>query len=383
METQGGRSGMSRQMKHLLVRFPVLGRLGRSVKYRFSSRVRPCSKEDPSLHDADPVYLDLDKLAVVPVVGIVQDHDPLPYYTKYERFCLANHIPYRFVDIHSSRWMDEIRDCDCLVWRSLECPWDLSEFRRKFFFMKEHLDIPTFPSFSDTMIYGDKGLQSEYLLHKGFPFPETFLTHDYREAMDWVESASFPQVHKVFPSSASQGVVMIPDRRRARSLIRKAFGPGLRTCWPGMRLKNSLFFQEYIPHTGFDLRITIIDDDHIFGYYRVPPKRDFRASGLSPTIKKSLPAEPIHIARALKKELGSVILSVDFLQSAKDKKFYITEFSPLIKVITCEQLHVNGRPGRYSYDAQTGKLTFHKGRFWLQELSLRSFLLKNFGKETG
>ena len=374
---------MSRQLKHLLVRYPFLGRLGRAVKYRFSSRIRPCSVEDPSLLEADPVYLDLKALRAVPLVGIVKDNDPLPYYTKYERFCQANRIPYRFVNIHSSRWMEDIRGCDCLVWRSLECPWDISEFRRKFFFMKESLSIPTFPSFRDTMIYGDKGLQSEYLLHNGFPFPGTFITHDFQEAMEWVETASFPQILKMFPSSASQGVAIVPHRRKARAIVRKAFGPGLSTCWPEMRTKNSLFFQEVIPHTGFDLRITIVDDDHIFGYYRIPPKRDFRASGLSPTIKKSIPAEPIRIARALKQELGSVILSVDFLQSSQDKKFYITEFSPLIKVITCEQLHVNGRPGRYSYDPEAGNLSFHEGRFWLQELSLRSFLMKHFGKETG
>lgn len=372
---------MGRRLKHLLVRFPALGRLGRAVKYRLASRVRPCSTEDPALHDADPVILDLRELKTVPVVGIVKDHDPLPYYTKYERFCQASHIPYRFVDIHSSRWMEEARSCDCLVWRPLECPWDLAELRRKFFFMKEHLGIPTFPSLSDTMIYGDKELQSEVLLDNGFRHPKTFITHDYQEAMEWVETAAFPLIHKIFPSSSSQGVTLIPDRRKARSLIRKAFGPGLTTCWPGMRLKNSIFFQEVIPHKGFDLRITIVDDDHIFGYYRIPPKRDFRASGLSPTIKKSLPAEPVSIARELKQELGSVILSVDFLQSVRDNNFYITEFSPLIKVITCEQLHVNGHPGRYSYDPETKKLTFHKGRFWIQELSLRSFLMKNFEKE--
>lgn len=372
---------MDRRLKHLLVRYPVLGRLGRSVKYRVSSRVRPCSMEDPTLHDADPVLLDTGLLAKIPLVGIVKDQDPLPYYTKYERFCQANRLPYRFVDIHSSRWMEEIRDCDCLVWRPMECPWDLSELKRKFFFISEKVNIPTFPSFRDAMIYGDKDLQSKFLQHRGFPFPKTFMTHDFQEAMEWAETAHFPQVHKIFPSSSSQGVAVIADKKKARSLIKKAFGPGLRTCWPGTSLKNSLFFQEFIPHTGFDLRITVADDDHIFGYYRIPPKRDFRASGLSPTIKMSLPAEPIHIARALKKELDSVILSVDFLQSARDKKFYVTEVSPLIKVITCEQLHVNGQPGRYSYDPVTKKLTFHKGRFWLQELSLRNFLLKNFMKE--
>ena len=372
---------MGRWVKHLLVRYPFMGRLGRSVKYRFSGRVRHCSMEDLSLHEADPVRLDTAQLVKVPVVGIVKDHDPLPYYTKYERFCQANHIPFHLVDIHSSRWMEEARDCDCLVWRPLECPWDLSEFRRKYFYLKEELKIHTLPSFKDAMIYGDKGLQSEYLLHKGFPFPKTFLTHDYQEAMEWAESAAFPQIHKLFPSSASQGVAFVRNRRKARSLIRKSFGPGLKTCWPGVRIKNSVYFQEYIPHTGFDLRVTIVDDNHIFGYYRVPPKHDFRASGLSPTVKKSLPAAPIHIARALKRELGSVVLSVDFLQSERDKKFYITEFSPLIKVITCEQLHVNGRPGRYSCDPATGELTFREGRFWLQELTLRVFLLKHFGKE--
>ena len=373
---------MDRRLKHLLVRYPALGRMGRKIKYRFGSRQRSVFEGDLSFQDADCVSMKLDQLKKIPVVGIVKDHDPLPYYTKYERFCRNNRIPFRFVDIHSSRWQEEAAFCDCLVWRPLECPWDLEEFREKLSILKDVLHQPTLPAFEDALMYGSKSAQYERIRDKGYPLLKTFITHDYSEACDWIRSASYPFVHKSFPSSSSQGVVAVRSKRKAQSLVQKAFGPGLKTCWPGRRQKNILFFQEYLPHMGFDLRVTVIDENHIFGYYRKAPKGDFRASGLSPTIKKSLPRGPIETALALKKELKSVILSVDFLQSAENKKFYITEFSPLIKVITCEQLHVNGRPGCYIFDKNTGRLSFRPGRFWLQELALREFLLRNFGKES-
>ena len=36
-----------------------------------------------------------------PYIGLVQDVDPYPYWTKYRRFLETNQFPFRVIDIHS------------------------------------------------------------------------------------------------------------------------------------------------------------------------------------------------------------------------------------------------------------------------------------------
>ncbi len=75
----------------------------------------------------------------------------------------------------------------------------------------------------------------------------------------------------------------------------------------------------------------------------------------------------------------SALLAVDFLRDKRDGLFYIIEVSIFIGIETCEQLMVNGIPGRYI--ERNGKFMFEPGRFWLQELMLEE-VMKDWIKKT-
>ena len=131
-----------------------------------------------------------------------------------------------------------------------------------------------------------------------------------------------------------------------------------------------MYFQEYVPNDGYDIRIIVIGDN-VFGYYRKAPPGDFRASGMGVVEKRKLPLEAMKISRKVNAVLKSPMLVVDLLRG-NDGQYYIIEISPICRIDTPEQLLVDGRPGVYVFDDEN---TYHfkEGRYWVQELALKEF----------
>ena len=360
-------------------RNPLLNKL----KYRISSALRPdrisISNETNDLELAEKISLDPKVGAHLQNMqaGLVKDGDSSPYYTKFERFLRSNDISYDYLDIHSSSWMEDAKKFDLLIWRPMSTPWELEEAREKIYFLERHLNKLVYPSYNEVVFYENKILQYYILKEMSFPVIETFISSDYDEVLNWIEKAEYPLVSKIKTGSASMGVLLLKDKNSANKYVEKIFRSGNPTYWPFQRQKNYVFFQKYIKNRGFDLRIVVIDKDNIFGYFREVPKGDFRASGMETVVKKELPIEAVKMAFDILNKLNFTNLSVDFLQSEQDNKFYIIEASNFVRVKTDEQLKINGIAGRYRYIAESESLNFEKGRYWVQELTLKKFIENN------
>ncbi len=215
-----------------------------------------------------------------------------------------------------------------------------------------------------------------YLLKEaGFPVAQTFISFDYDETLQWISTAHYPLVTKIRTASSSDGVHLI--RPQARLLVERVFRTGLPTYWPFARQKNYVFFQEFIPGAEFDIRVTVVDRDNIFGYYRAVAKNDFRASGLG-ALRWGPLLEAVKLAVAVKEKLDMTNLSVDILYSRVDRKCNIIETSQFIKADTPGELKIEDRWGRYRYDEIDESLVFEPGETWLQELCLRNFFESRF-----
>ena len=168
--------------------------------------------------------------------------------------------------------------------------------------------------------------------------------------------------------SSSKGVHLIKNKRQARKLCYQIFNQGLTLPESYIKQKNYVYFQEFVPNQGFDLRVIIVGNSY-FGYYRLPRKGDYRASGSGITHKREIPQEALLLAKKVKNCLPKThMLAVDFLQDIRDNQYYIIETSIFIRIETSEQLVVNGVPGRYIEHNEI--FTFEEGRFWLQELMM-------------
>lgn len=312
------------------------------------------------------------------LAGIAMDGDSPPYYSKFERFMKSNGIHYEFFNIHGSDWIENINRFDVICWRPMSSPWELDEAREKIYFAENILKKKVYPSFREVFFYENKLLQYYILKKEAFPVIDTFISSDYDEVMNWLDTADYPLVSKLRTASASFGVSLLKNKMQAKIHAGKVFRSGKWTCWPHLKQKNYVFFQKFVENTGFDLRVIVIDEKHIFGYFRNVPSNDFRASGAGRVEKKELPQEAIKISLDVLGRLGFLNLAVDFLQSSADGKFHIIEASNFIKVNTNEQLEIKGLPGCYEYRTKTDSLIFREGRYWLQELVLKKFFEKNF-----
>ena len=224
----------------MITRNHLLNRL----KYRISFASRPgritvCSEAN-DLEHAEKISLDPQVTARLRNVrtALVKDSDSYPYYTKFERFLTNNNISYEYLDIHASSWMQDAKKFDLLIWRPMSTPWELEEAREKIYVLEKRLNKPVYPSYDEIVFYENKVLQYYVLRDMDFPVIETFISTDYDEAMDWIQTAEYPLVSKIKTGSASMGVSLLNNKRMAKNYIERIFRSGNPTYWPFICLKN-------------------------------------------------------------------------------------------------------------------------------------------------
>ena len=354
-------------------------------KSRIISSLRPArvslSAVNPVLEETDEIIFPRDINFKSPVVGIVKDSGSFSYYPKFERFLRNNNIPYNFLNIHDNQWIEDAKQFDVILWRPKSSPWELEEAREKIYVLERHMNKIIYPSFDEIIFYENKILQYHIFHELNFPVIPTFISHNYDETREWISQAEYPFVSKIKTGSGSFGTMLIKNKLMAKIYVEKVFRIGKSTYWPSVRQKNYVFFQKYVRNHGFDLRVIMVDNNNIFGYHRLVPKGDFRASGMNIISHEELPLDAVKIALNITEKLDFTNLAVDFLQSKEDDKFYIIESANFINVDKPYNLTINEIHGKYRYNYDTDTLIFEKGDFWLQEIILKRFFEKIMYKQ--
>ena len=168
------------------------------------------------------------------------------------------------------------------------------------------------------------------------------------------------------------------DRRshQRRAIIRRVFSPrGRGTHNPYAAQKDYLYFQDYVPNDGYDVRVIVVGN-RMSGYYRRVPSGDFRASGMNLVQERELPEQALRIARRVYEILKSPMVVVDMLKSLEGE-YRIIEISPLCRIDTCGELKVQGIPGYYVVRGDS--YSFQPGRLWVPELALKEFFAREYG----
>jgi glutathione synthase/RimK-type ligase-like ATP-grasp enzyme len=350
------------------------------IKYQLKLHsIIPVSKMEDLLNSADKVIInncceDLN-------VGLIKSDENIDYigyidrrsnWPKYERFLKNNRIRYSFFNPHKSNWQNEASKYNLIIWESNCAPHMLAEARSKIYFLEKFMNVKCFPNYHELWSYEDKINASYIFKHFNLPAISTFVSFSHDEARSYIRSAIYPIVSKISTGSASVGVIKLKNKNKATKYVDKCFSDrGKKTCWPYLRQKNYVYFQEFVNDAKYDLRIIMVDN-MIFGYYRYPKIGDFRASGSGITEKKELPEEAMKLAVITKEKMNITNLATDLLYSQSKQRYFIIETSIFIGIDTCEQLVINGVSGYYEYN--DNKFTFKEGKFWIQELALRSYL---------
>lgn len=338
---------------------------------------QPIVDDRETLGAAGPVTLTWPDMTPRPTVGIVRDPGAHPRWTKYRRLLENNTIPFGFLELDRSDWLDRARDFDVVVGVPSCEPHSVEMIRRKYEILEEHVGIQCYPSAAHVRLYEDKMLEAWICHVHGLPFAPVHISSDRTDALRMVRDLPYPVVSKQVPSSGSVGVEIVRDERRARHIVKRAFSPrGRPTHLPSLRQKNSVYFQEYIPHDGLDLRVVVVGN-LAQGFYRRSLPGDFRASGMGLYEFRDLPVDAIRLAHAVNDVVRSPLLAVDMVR-APDGSLRIVEFSPISGLDpTPDDAVVDGVPGIYRLDSD-GVPRFAPGRHWAAELALRQFLLDEY-----
>jgi len=330
-----------------------------------------------SLDVVDVFTIDWPSHIEKPKIGIVQDRGHYPKWTKYSRFLEHNSFEYEFYNIHAHDWIERAKGFDVIIGFFSSEFWHLQEMREKYFFLEKFLGKTTYPSAEHANLYENKKLEAYITKLHGLPFANTYISHDKEDALHLLETLRYPLVSKIVPGSGSMGVELVHNSTQARRIVERAFSRnGRRTYFNSFRQKNYVYFQDFIPNDGYDIRAMVVGEKWGFGYYRKVLEGDFRASGMDLVEKRELPEEALQIARQVNEIVKSPMLAVDMVHGL-DGQYHIIEYSPTCLMKLPDQMLIKGIPGYYVFN-DAGSFHFETKRYWPHDLFVTEFLLKHY-----
>ena len=344
---------------------------------QFFPMAEPIIRDDRGqIEEAEDIVMDWPAGVKKPLVGIIRDYEECPRWTKYIRFLETNAIPYDIYSLHSVDWIERATRFDVITGIVSNEYYHLQEMRKKFYILEQYLGKKCYPSTHHMFLYENKTMEAEVSKILGIPFAPTHVFHDRQDALRCLESMRFPVISKIDPGSGSVGVEWVNSKREARQIIQRSFSRlGRSTYSLYFRQKQVVYFQEYIPNDGYDIRVEVVGN-MAFGYYRRVLDGDFRASGMNQVEWGSLPEEAVRLAWDVNRLIQSPLLVVDMVHG-QDGRYYVIEFSPICRMDNPAELQVDGVPGVY-LRGDDGQIRFEPGKYWLHELALREFFLKDY-----
>lgn len=270
---------------------------------------------------------------------------------RWIKYCEDNKINYKLVYCYKSNIIEQLADCDALMWHfNHKGPKD-SKFAKQLIFSVEASGKKVFPDFNTVWHFDDKVAQKYLLESIGAPLAPAYVFYDKKEAKEWANQTSFPKVFKLRNGAGSANVRLVKSKLQALRLINKAFGNGFKQYEGFRNLKERyrkyrlgkaslwnlikgiirlfytteyarlagreigyVYFQDFIPNNDHDIRVIVVGDK-AFAIKRKVRKNDFRASGsgLIEYGKENFDDATIQLAFNISEKLKTQCMTYDFV----------------------------------------------------------------------
>jgi len=320
-------------------------------------------------------------------------------------YCESEGIEYKTVDCYKDSIIQDLSDCDALMWHFSQNNPKAILFAKQLLFSLQQSGIRVFPDFNTVWHFDDKVGQKYLLEAIVAPLVPTWIFYSKQEAILWSKNTSYPKVFKLRGGAGSQNVRLLKNYRQARRLIRKAFNRGfaaydprgsLKERWRLFRLnktdlrdifegivrfvipppyarlrgreKGYVYFQEFIADNDHDIRVIVIGDK-AFAIKRMVRSGDFRASGSGNILydRGLFDEETIKLSFSLAGKLKSQCVAFDFVHD--NGKPLLVEISYGFSPEGYDPC-----PGYWDKD-----LNWHEGKFdpygWMVELTVNKNLI--------
>ena len=326
------------------------------------------------------------------------------YSEKWAEFLRKRNIEVKWVDLTAVDALEQVKDCDGLMWRTAHTPNDKQLAKRILYAIEKYLNIPVFPDHNTYWHYDDKIAQYYIMQAAGIPTPQTWIFWDKNTALNWAKNTKYPKVFKLSAGAGSSNVLKVSSKTEAFALIDKMFGRGifpmtmneympriiprnlrqlqamlfrikqgllygLTALYPPLPSswwqpeKDYIYFQEFIADNAYDTRITIIGD-RAFGYRRFNRPNDFRASGSG-----NFDVEPTKIDLNCVKLAFNISNKLKFQSMAYD--FIFQDNKPILIEIsyTFVDWMLEKCPGHWN-----SNLNWVEGNMWPEEAQVEDFI---------
>jgi glutathione synthase/RimK-type ligase-like ATP-grasp enzyme len=278
-------------------------------------------------------------------------------------YCEANNIDYKLVDCYGSDIIQQISDCDALMWHFYQASSKDILFAKQLLYAVQASGKKVFPNFNTSWHFDDKVGQKYLLEALKAPLVPSYVFYSKREALDWAKTSVFPKVFKLRGGAASDNVRLVLSKAQAAKIIKKSFNYGFSqyNAWSNLkerirkykngkttfydvfkgfvrffyttkyakiagRERGYVYFQDFIPDNNYDHRIIVIRDK-AFGIKRMVRENDFRASGsgMFTFEKENFDIKTIKLSFDIANKLNSQCLGFDYIY--KNGTPLITEIS--------------------------------------------------------
>ncbi len=318
------------------------------------------------------------------------------YLERYETVLKHNNIESIRLETGQPDFWQRVAELDLFIFR-----WSLVDTSKQMAqtilpIVEREVGIKCFPDTATCWHYDDKIRQHLMLDYHGYPVIDSWIFWKEREALTWLDEASFPLVFKLKAGSASHNVLLVENRGEARKLVKRMFRKGAlpgefrgvgstkmkdfdlkdiirrrgarwvkilkgENVTPFWQInKNYALFQRFLPGNDHDTRVVVIGN-RAMAFRRFNRKNDFRASGndekdLDP---KHIDREFLKIAFEISGKLGFQCMAYDFIYD-QDKKPRVIEMS-----YTFPDRTIPNCPGYWDPD-----MNWHEGKNWAQYFQL-------------
>lgn len=274
-------------------------------------------------------------------------------------FLKENNIQYKLVDCYNNKIIDELKDCDALLWHHHHAIYKDVLVAKNILFALDHSGFKVFPNFNSTWHFDDKIAQKYLLEAIGAPVIPSVVFYEKKVALNWANTAIFPKVFKLKGGAGASNVFLVKSKRQAKNIIRKAFGKGFsqvskvrslkdrylkfrngqisilafikgfgRFIIPtkfdkdSNREKGYVYFQDFIPNNNFDTRVVVVGNKAA-AERRMVRDNDFRASGSGVFVFDNINTEAIKIAFDVSAKLKLQSIAFDFVEDNNGKPLIV------------------------------------------------------------
>ncbi|WP_182407323.1 RimK family alpha-L-glutamate ligase [Psychrobacter sp. GP33] len=275
-------------------------------------------------------------------------------------YCEKNNIDYKVVNAFDSDIITQLKDCDAFIWHHHHGHFKDVLVAKKVLFALEHAGIKVFPNFNTAWHFDDKVAQKYLLEAIDASLVPSYVFYDKKDAIRWAKKTTYPKVFKLKGGAGATNVKLIKTQKEALKLIDKAFNKGfaqfdrlnhlkerynkykigqdtlLGVAKGAGRLaiptnfakqqppeKGYIYFQDFIPNDGFDIRVVVINGKKAAAEKRFIRENDFRASGSGKFSYENIDTEVIKESFKIANQLDLQSVAFDFVIDKNNKPLII------------------------------------------------------------